>query len=373
VRNIRVRSKRLIPNKKDGLGVTILFLVFVALASIATAQTYTVTDLGVLPGDSASQGFVVNSSGQVVGCADTSTGGYPCSDSFPGHAFLWSGSTGMQDLGVLNNGDITSVAYSITDSGQVTGQSVDSLGNGAPFLWTQSTGMIALPTLPGATSSFAVQANAHGIAGSSNSGANPDVIVPVAWIKNGNGYKILQLATLPGAVLSFCCSLNKNNQGVGVAFLDYTGTNFHGFLVKPTGVKDLGTLPSGTFSNAQWVNSSGVIAGYSNNSSSGSNWIAVAWDSSRKIHSLGTLPGGTTSGGYGINDSNQIVGFSNTATSASDAILWTQKGGMKDLNSLIPPNSGWALVLANSINNAGQITGYGTINGANHAFLLTPQ
>jgi probable HAF family extracellular repeat protein len=85
------------------------------------------------------------------------------------------------------------------------------------------------------------------------------------------------------------------------------------------------------------------------------------------------LPGGTTSAGCYINDSNQIVGFSSTATSASDATIWTQKGGMQDLNNLIPPNSGWVLVLANSINNAGQITGYGTINGEDHAFLLTPQ
>ena len=46
---------------------------------------------------------------------------------------------------------------------------------------------------------------------------------------------------------------------------------------------------------------------------------------------------------------------------------------MQDLNDLIPPNSGWVLILANAINNKGEITGYGTIDGANHAFLLTPQ
>ena len=101
--------------------------------------------------------------------------------------------------------------------------------------------------------------------------------------------------------------------------------------------------------------------------------MTVVWDPSGKIHNLGTLPGGTNSGGYDLNDSNQIVGYSNTASSTSDAMIWTQKGGMKDLNDLIPPNSGWVLVLANWINNKGQITGYGTINGENHAFLLTPQ
>jgi len=31
------------------------------------------------------------------------------------------------------------------------------------------------------------------------------------------------------------------------------------------------------------------------------------------------------------------------------------------------------LINANAINNVGQITGYGTHNGFNHAFLLTPK
>lgn len=33
----------------------------------------------------------------------------------------------------------------------------------------------------------------------------------------------------------------------------------------------------------------------------------------------------------------------------------------------------WVLGAAIGINNEGEITGYGTINGENHAFLLTPQ
>jgi hypothetical protein len=45
---------------------------------------------------------------------------------------------------------------------------------------------------------------------------------------------------------------------------------------------------------------------------------------------------------------------------------------MRDLNSLIPSNSGWSLTIATSINVRGQITGQGTINGEQHGFLLTP-
>jgi probable HAF family extracellular repeat protein len=356
-------------NKNHCRELMILVSVLLEVCSLATAQTYTVTDLGVLPGDSASEGLAVNSSGEVVGCSDTSTSGFPCSGSFPGHAFLWSGGT-MQDLGVLNGGDF-SIAYAISDSGEVTGQSTDSAGDTLPFRWTQSTGMTALPLPQGATYGFAGSITSQGvITGASNSGANPSVIAPIAWIKSGNTYKIEKLPSLTGAVVTLCCYVNKSNQGAGLVYFD--SGNFHGVLIETSGAKDLGTLPGGTFSNAQGINSSGVISGYSNSSTSGSNSLTVAWDPSGKIHNLGTLPGGAISSGYGINDSNQIVGSSSTATSASDAIIWSEKGGMKNLNNLIPPNSGWALALAIWINNSGQITGYGTINGANHAFLLTP-
>jgi probable HAF family extracellular repeat protein len=46
---------------------------------------------------------------------------------------------------------------------------------------------------------------------------------------------------------------------------------------------------------------------------------------------------------------------------------------MRDLNALIPANSGWEPLNAVAINLAGQIVGVGTVNGQQHAFLLTPQ
>ena len=52
-------------------------------------------------------------------------------------------------------------------------------------------------------------------------------------------------------------------------------------------------------------------------------------------------------------------------------MLW-QRGTPLDLNELIPPNSGWELRVAAEINGAGQIAGFGTIGGRQHAYLLTP-
>jgi hypothetical protein len=45
---------------------------------------------------------------------------------------------------------------------------------------------------------------------------------------------------------------------------------------------------------------------------------------------------------------------------------------MRDLNSLIPDNSGWVLNEARGINSAGQIVGNGIKDGHLRAFLLTP-
>jgi len=43
------------------------------------------------------------------------------------------------------------------------------------------------------------------------------------------------------------------------------------------------------------------------------------------------------------------------------------------LNKMIPAGSGWVLLSANGVNNAGQIAGEGLHNGKQHGFLLTPQ
>jgi len=52
--------------------------------------------------------------------------------------------------------------------------------------------------------------------------------------------------------------------------------------------------------------------------------------------------------------------------------MW-QNGVMVDLNTMLPPNSGWELLAGRYINDAGQIVGFGFLDGRFAQFLLTPQ
>ena len=87
---------------------------------------------------------------------------------------------------------------------------------------------------------------------------------------------------------------------------------------------------------------------------------------------LGTL-GGSSSWGLAINNNGTVVGYSTTRSNVYHAFISTNGSRMQDLNRLIPQGSGWVLGQASGINDAGQITGYGTVHGRTHAFLLIPQ
>jgi len=89
---------------------------------------------------------------------------------------------------------------------------------------------------------------------------------------------------------------------------------------------------------------------------------------------LGSL-GGSVSTAWGINDLGQVVGSSSIMGDTVDhAFLSNGSDPMTDLALLAEVRAaGWtSLTRAYDINNVGQITGGGFINGEYHGFLLTP-
>jgi probable HAF family extracellular repeat protein len=327
----------------------------------------------LLPGDTGSWSTYINSSGQIAGCSDTSNSqAGVCNWMYSGDAFVWSSTTELQSLGTLS-GDAFSVGYFISDSGAIVGESWNVASQtGQGFLWTKSGGMIGLGTLPGGSSySDADQITAKGVIVGESAVSNGDVHA-VLWTKSGSTYQIHDEGTLPGAPYSYPYSINNSNQVVGVAYFNAAGTTFHAFLwSKAGGWKDLGTLPGGKNSVADWINDAGQMVGQST-SSKFPNGVATLWDPSGTIHTLGTLPGGTTSYAGYISAAGEVVGESDVPGGETHAFILAKTGKMQDLNDLISSGSGWVLNHASAMNSAGQIVGFGTVNGAVHGFLLTP-
>jgi len=341
---------------------------------IAAAQEYTVTALGALSGFTSSYADDNNDSGLVTGCTDNSVyPTVPCTTNIPADAFLWSGANGMQNLGSLP-GDDMSIGYVVNNSGAVVGFSGDSkTGGGHAFYWTQSGGMVDLGTLIGSNGySIGEAITSSGIIVGASTVTNGDVHA-VLWTMRDGTYHIEDEGHLPKAPYTYPSDINEKQQVVGTAYFNEKGTKYQAFLwSKAAGWKDLGTLAGGTNSYAVWMNNSGVSVGDST-STEYPNGVVVYWDASGTIHSIGTLPGGTSSAPGFINDSGEIFGDSTVTGGADHAFIWTESKGMRDLNNMIPKNSGWVLHHASSINTSGQIVGYGTYNGENQAFLLTPK
>lgn len=104
------------------------------IAGTAHGASYTITDLGDLPGGTDfSSGQAINAAGQVTGWSHSSAG-Y--------RAFLWDPATGMSDLGALPVGG--SFGHGINDSATVVGAS-GGVRFAQAFIAPLSLGMSPLP------------------------------------------------------------------------------------------------------------------------------------------------------------------------------------------------------------------------------------
>lgn len=102
----------------------------------------TTSDLGVLPRRTESEGFAVNSRGQVAG--------YSQGGGRPTHSFRYTPGVGMVDLGTLGGSDLGNHAASLNAAGQVVGTAVTRITN--PFsvtgyLYTDANKMLDLALL----------------------------------------------------------------------------------------------------------------------------------------------------------------------------------------------------------------------------------
>jgi probable HAF family extracellular repeat protein len=157
---------------------------------------------------------------------------------------------------------------------------------------------------------------------------------------------------------------------VGYSYTNQPQAAFRGFIWSKGKMKAIGSLGGG-LSQAYAINDLGQVTGIAYLKDGSAH--AFIREVSGKMKDLGALQKYGATWGFGINDSGVVVGQAQLNNGSVHAFVYTGKK-MQDLNEMVPKGSGWTLIVANSVNNAGQILCTGENSGGNlHALLLTPQ
>jgi probable HAF family extracellular repeat protein len=198
---------------------------------------------------------------------------------------------------------------------------------------------------------------------------------------------------------SWANGINDIGQVVGSGNTSYVGSNFHAYLFSDGAMKDINPDAE---SEALAINNHGLVIGnekdgrvflYRDGVIERLNIFGSALDINDHGEFIGRgswnpdlegaflyregeliVLGGLTDSGMtmplAINESTQIVGHSDIGyverpwgCNRVDHAFLYDGGVMADLNTLIPVNSGWELMVATDINNHGQIVGYGVRDG----------
>jgi probable HAF family extracellular repeat protein len=333
--------------------------------TIASAG-YTITDLGAVAGDAASE----------VGQGSMSNG------------------KGLNNLGqAAGASESPATIATLFSSGHAT--SINTLG---------------------ASVSFATSINDAGqIAGEETQSNDPCLCFHAFLYGNGAMKNIENTSLFPGGTEAY--GINKSGQVVGTGFPAGGGSTFHAFLYSGGTMVDLNPF-NGYQSIAKSINDSGQIIGSSTGDGTRANPGASTW-----LYSNGkitNISGSSENGGVYINNNGQIAGENNAGHGALYKNgSWTDLGGLSgastsavgvnlsgqavgtaifpiksyhpfvpgkhvaviftsgsvvDLNTLIPANSGFTLTDARAINDSGQIAVVAKNSaGKARAVLLTPK
>lgn len=354
----------------------LLFFLLFPLFSSTHAQTWQIFDLGTI-GGAGSAGASIADNDTVAGWSDTASGErhpvHVCEDCSMTDAGTLIGGTDGAATGISSNGNLI-VGYSGINA---YGPEFREFRQG--FLLSggvmQPLGALYCPC------SFNVRygtSEAHGVndlgqvVGFSQTVRPNNTVHAFLW----QGGAMEDIGGGAGDwTISRAFAINNLGQVVGdfatdAGMLPPGEFDRLAFLWQEGIRQELGTLPGHTSSSARAINDSGVAAGWSG--AIGGSWShAVIWNGGM-IQNLGTLSGDESSQALGINNDNQVVGWSGTVDRAAyRAFLW-QSGAMIDLTAGLPADSGWELLEARDINNAGIITGIGLHAGQMRAFLLRP-
>ena len=291
-------------------------------------------------------------------------------------------------------GDIVTIPWAVNATGAVVGWSTDGAVT-RPFLFTDAGGTVELPATANRTRGMARDLNAAGVAVGELS--SPDPGHAFRW---SSGPVAQDLGVLGPGPMSEAWGVNETGAVVGGS--DYGGFSPHAFLYTDTGGM-IDITPGQDSGRAYDVTDGGVVVGYM---SAGGGLRAFRW-AGGSLEDLGVPGGFAHSFGFAINEAGQVAGCADSATGNTEritrytdgvgweilggagdtncawgmnafgdvvgnglptgtgilrAFLYTDAGGMQDLELMTNRTPLLRLLDATDINDAGQIVGYGWDN-----------
>jgi probable HAF family extracellular repeat protein len=254
------------------------------------------------------------------------------------------------DLGTLQGDAEFCLATDVNDAGTVVGRS--TLGQSIrAFMWRDGV----MQDLGEMNTNNVLRVNEAGVVAGTRYVNGADAAT--SWVDGiASG-----LPPLPGGTASRGQDIDAAGRIVG----DSNGTpgEYHATRWTDGIPFDLGTLPGDTNppgqrgSHATATNDAGDVVGYA---SYGSGSRAFLYRDGA-MRDLGTLAGAHVAASD-VNRHGQVVGAATIDTAQhTHAFVWDEANGLRDLNSLIDPASGWVLERAVALNDGGVIVGTGSL------------
>jgi hypothetical protein len=329
---------------------------------LATAPQYTIIDIGVLTGDTYSQGYRISRNGIATGRSMGST--Y--------HAFSWTQAGGLVSLPNLTSPVRNySVGNGVNDTGIVVGNgTTTSYGSSPlPLIWQNGT-VSQLPLPLGQTLGRAQDINDSNVAvGSVNSGVSQR-----ASIYSGGTGTVITRTTSIGCYGNVAYGINNSGLVIGTGIDPNNAARNVGFVYDmiTDAAYEVGALPGKNGALCFDVSDAGHVVGGSMLNQGDS--MPFVWTATGGITAI-PLPVGTSmASARGVNSAGWVVGNASSAY----AIPFLYDGSLTyRLADLLPAGTGWDLSTNTSssalgISESGIIVGSGVYNGMVHAYAMIP-